>query len=110
MQQFIHRLNIEHYEKLLQTVTAEADRSAFSGCSRKRKEVRFGQLAREKEKAGIARFTLPANEAKHRTGNKSTHQGLRLPMPSVCRRRIDLPIRSQNLSTAENMCKARCPS
>jgi len=31
-------------------------------------------------------------------------------MPSVCRRRIDLPIRSQNLSTAENMCKARCPS
>ena len=35
MQRFIHRLNIEHYEKLLQTVTAEAHSQAARGREKK---------------------------------------------------------------------------
>jgi hypothetical protein len=106
MQRFIHRLNIERYEKLLQTVTAEAERKRILRLLEEEKRSSFGQLAREKEKAGIARFTLRAKEAKHRTENESTHQDC----ACQCHPCVGGGSICPSVPTAGNMCKARCSS
>jgi hypothetical protein len=51
VQQFIHRLNIEHYEKLLQTVTAEAERKRILRLLEEEKRSSIW-TARQREREG----------------------------------------------------------
>ena len=51
MQRFIHRLNIEHYEKLLQTVTAEAERKRILRLLEEEKRSSIW-TARQREREG----------------------------------------------------------
>ena len=59
MERFIHRQNIEHYERLLQTVTEEAERKRILKLLEEEKKRKPIWTVHQKQNGGHRQFAMP---------------------------------------------------